>query len=78
VPVTGEAGDLRQALESLRELAARHIDELDDLRGRSEGVYGLHKNGDEAPWCDVFPGGHYEQISALTELRDLVSEEVEG
>jgi hypothetical protein len=69
--------ELRESLENLRHIAARHVDELDDLRGRSEGVYGLHHNGDEAPWIDVFPGGYYEQLSALGELRDaIVSHEI--
>jgi len=69
--------ELRESLKNLQEIAARHVDELDDLRDCSGGVYGLHHNDDEAPWSDVFPGGHYEQLSALEELRDaIVSHEI--
>jgi hypothetical protein len=64
-------------LENLREIAAKHVDELDDLKNSSGGVYGFHRNGDETPWGDVFPGGHYERLSAFGELRDaIVSHEI--
>ena len=33
---------------------------VSDLIDQSDGVYGLHKNGDPAPWDELLAGGRYE------------------
>jgi hypothetical protein len=39
--------------------------EIWDLISESDGVYGLHANGDLAPWDELLPGGEYERLSSL-------------
>lgn len=41
--------------------ALQVIDDLQSLIGDSDGVYGLHLNGDPAPWSDLTMGGKYEE-----------------
>lgn len=47
-----------QATE-LVEAAERLLHDISDLMANSEGVTGLHKNGDVAPWSDLDEDGHY-------------------
>ena len=53
---------LREALQAL-------LDEVDGLTGESQGVYGLHLNGDPAPWDELLPGGRFERLSSMDEAR---------
>jgi hypothetical protein len=55
------------------ELAARLVDELDGLVSESEGVSGLHLNGDVASWDELLPGGRFERLSSLDELREALA-----
>lgn len=54
LPAAIEARD--KALELLRALE----DSVSCLIGSSEGVYGLHLNGDPAPWSELTEGGAFE------------------
>lgn len=38
----------------------RGIESVSCLIAESQGVAGLHLNGDVAPWSDLLPGGHFE------------------
>ncbi len=43
---------------------------IDDLVRNSEGVAGLHQNGDVAPWNDLLAGGRFEEwLSVFDEVQ---------
>ena len=44
----------------LRKLLQKVIKSFDDLVEHSDGVYGLHLNGDPAPWSELCEGGRFE------------------
>jgi hypothetical protein len=50
--------------------------EIWGLIGESDGVYGLHKNGDPAPWDKLLPGGGYERLSSLPPFDDTASDHI--
>ena len=53
------------ALTEIRRLstaARQFLSEWDDLIGESNGVCGLHLNGDDAPWDEIVEDGRYERI----------------
>lgn len=59
--------DMEAALLAADALA-RSIEGLID---ESQGVYGLHLNGDVAPWSDLTEGGRYEEwLNALSAYRE--------
>lgn len=47
--------------------------DLGDLIAESEGVYGLHRNGDPSPWSELLEGGRFEEwlrsLAAFTAAR---------
>ena len=49
------------------------IDDIDCLMAESEGVAGLHLNGDLAPWGELEPGGRFERLTHLDLLRDALA-----
>lgn len=55
---------LRQKMEQQRDALAAHVDNvhssINDLISESQGVAGLHKNGDIAEWESLLEGGHFE------------------
>ena len=56
--------DVMEELDSLRaevERLRKGIDSISDLIAESTGVYGLHLNGNVTPWCDLLPGGQFEE-----------------
>lgn len=50
---------------ALREALTGLMDEVRGLVAESEGVYGLHMNGDGAPWDELLPGGQFERLGSL-------------
>lgn len=52
--------ELLNRYEELQRLSTKAVEAIDRLVSQSEGVYGLHKNDDGAPWDDLFQGGHFE------------------
>lgn len=63
-------GSLFDAAMALRTL----VDDLDDLIANSEGVAGLHVNGDIAPWRDLTMGGQYQEwLASLEAARETLS-----
>ena len=50
--------------------------EIWDLISESDGVYGLHQNGDLAPWDELLPGGEYERLLSLPPFDDTASDHV--
>lgn len=55
-------------LEQENEVLRRGIDAVRALIDSSDGVTGLHLNGDVAPWCSLQDGGEYE--AWLTEFNN--------
>lgn len=49
------------------------VGNIEDLIGESRGVYGLHLNGDVAPWDELEPGGRFERLTHLKEARDIAA-----
>ena len=63
----------------LREDAERFADAIDavsDLIDNSKGVYGLHLNGNIAPWGELRTGGRYEEwLLAFDAMSDTAPEQ---
>ena len=57
IAAIGERAAMRDEIERLR----KAIDSISDLIAESTGVYGLHLNGNVTPWCDLLPGGQFEE-----------------
>lgn len=51
----------RDKLKAIVEADTRALDAADSLMNESTGVYGLHLNGDLAPWNDLRTGGFMEE-----------------
>lgn len=76
--IVGIEPQMVKALVEERDALAAHIDDvhrsINDLIGESEGVAGLHKNGDIASWGDLLEGGHFEGwLLALGDKPDTAS-----
>ncbi|SDI28805.1 hypothetical protein SAMN04487867_104109 [Vreelandella titanicae] len=66
---------LREKMERQRDALAAHVDNvhnsINDLIRESQGVAGLHKNGDVAEWESLLEGGHFEGwLLCLSEKPD--------
>lgn len=78
--VLGERGTDRDALlahlERERDEARSHlqavVSEVQNLIGESHGVYGLHLNGDAAPWSEIVAGGRFERIASVDAAREYI------
>lgn len=66
----------RMSTEHIRglQLLAGAVQELGDLVGESGGVYGLHLNGDPAPWEDILEGGRFERLVEIGKAHDWLEE----
>lgn len=59
-----------KATLSLRDASTKVLEDLDALIAESQGVAGLHKNGDLAPWSELVAGGKYSGwLGSLEDLR---------
>jgi hypothetical protein len=59
-----------ELLEALSHL----VHSVDDLIAHSGGVYGLHLNGDPAPWDSLTVGGRFEAwLMQLEEARAAIA-----
>ncbi len=73
---------LLTALEAERAKVARLVDaatvfahDVRDLTANSEGVAGLHLNGDVADWESLLPGGSFSPwLQSIADLEDLLTE----
>ncbi len=70
-PVTqNESGSGYCVLERVVVAAQEVLTSVDELIANSQGVYGLHLNGDLAPWSDLLAGGRFgEWLEPLEKLR---------
>jgi len=65
------AADARQA--DLAKAAITALHDIDDLVANSEGVSGLHLNGDIAPWSEIMDGGaHGAWLQSVERLREAI------
>ena len=69
-----EINRLRARTAKLVESVGKLVDDLEDLIGESEGVAGLHLNGDLAPWESLLPGGAFEDwLGSITPVKDALT-----
>lgn len=54
--------------KALREALKEVVSTFDDLIAESGGVYGLHLNGDNAPWESLIAGGRFEEWTSGLEV----------
>jgi hypothetical protein len=54
--------DMYEALEGV-------LADIENLMSESEGVSGLHRNGDIAPWCELEEGGQFERFSWISKAQ---------
>lgn len=59
--VLSDCRDAITALLAERDILRAGIVAVDELIRESDGVVGLHLNGDVAPWSDLLAGGRYEE-----------------
>lgn len=63
--------DARQADLVTAAIAALH--DIDDLVANSDGVSGLHMNGDMAPWSEIMDGGAFGAwLQSVERLREAI------
>lgn len=61
--------------DTLTGLALSLVQDIDELIGSSEGVAGLHMNGDVAPWSSLTEGGEFGAwLGSFDRLRDALDE----
>ena len=71
---TYESADTPDLTAELVEASQKVLGDMDDLIGQSNGVYGLHMNGDDAPWTDLTCGGYMEEwLGSLEALRAVLA-----
>ena len=59
----------------LRETLEYVLSSVNDLIADSEGVTGLHLNGDFAPWEELMEGGRYEDwLLSLSTAQDFLKQ----
>ena len=65
---------LRALKERLVQSASKFVFDLECLARESDGVAGLHRNGDVAPWDEVLPGGEYEDwLGSIALVKDALT-----
>ena len=67
-------------IAEMREASTKLLKAVDDLISESDGVCGLHLNGDAAPWGSLVAGGMFEEwLLPLEEARAVLAKyPVEG
>ena len=71
--MTAERDAALADLAALRQASGNLVNDIDGLISESEGVAGLHLNGDVADWGVLVPGGRFERLSALDDVRALAA-----
>jgi len=61
-------------IAEMREASTKLLKAVDDLISESDGVCGLHLNGDAAPWGSLVAGGMFEEwLLPLEEARAVLA-----
>ena len=50
------------------------LNEILDLMGESDGVYGLHLNGDTSPWDELDEGGQFERLTSISDAVNVLKQ----
>lgn len=67
---------LRAKLARIEAAAKEAVQCFFDLQIESQGVYGLHLNGDLSPWPELSKGGRFEEWTAgIDALRDELTKD---
>ena len=63
--------------DSIRAALERLLSDIQDLSDSSQGIVGLHRNGDPAPWNELLEGGRYSSWlgDAITAARAALAEQ---
>lgn len=64
---------LRAAAPDLLDALNEMLNDIEGLIGESAGVYGLHMNGDLAPWSELEEGGRFERLSSMSKARAAIA-----
>lgn len=76
---TARADKAEAEAKALREALKEVVSTFDDLIAESGGVYGLHLNGDNAPWESLIAGGRFEEwTSGLEVARATLAQPADG
>lgn len=67
-----EKRNLKAQVTKLQVVLAELVHDVEELVAHSGGVYGLHLNGDPAPWSDLLSGGRYGQWLEQLEKAKIV------
>lgn len=67
------AGQLELQRDQLLAALEGLVGDVQGLIEESEGVVGLHLNGDVAPWHELEAGGRYERLSCLPDALVLLA-----
>lgn len=62
------APKLYKALDNL-------LDDILGLMDESEGVYGLHLNGDVSPWGELDEGGRFERLTSISDAVNVLKQD---
>lgn len=57
---------LNERVERLEGALSGLVDDINGLIEESDGVYGLHLNGDPSPWSELVEGGRFERLTHLS------------
>lgn len=68
-----EVEHLKMQRDELLSVLDAVVGEIIGLIEESSGVYGLHLNGDNAPWGELENGGRFERLSTLPNAVDLIA-----
>lgn len=60
------------APDLLRELQGL-LDDIVGLIEESDGVYGLHLNGDVSPWSELVQGGRFERLLHIKSSLEVIA-----
>lgn len=73
-PLSGtEMGLLVDGLIEHNTILKKGIRAVQSLISESDGVYGLHHNGDPSPWSELQKGGYYEEwLMQFNDAEDLL------
>lgn len=59
--VESDCHKLRQERDALAAYIQRLTRDIEELISETDGVAGLHLNGEAAPWCDLRKGGPFQE-----------------
>ena len=77
-PQTDRVAKLEAEVERLRARLAGLVGDIQGLMSESEGVAGLQRNGDVAPWAELETGARFERLSNLPAAAEEAEKEAQS